>query len=440
MHTLIEFLLTYWVQLVCAVIIVAVLPLVAGYIVLMERKVMADMQARLGPMRVGPHGLLQPIADALKLLIKEDIIPDEADKAIFWVAPLISVTAGMLAMSALAIGPWFQIADLNIGLLFVVGISALGIFGIVLGGWSSNSHYSLLGALRSAAQLVSYETAAGMAIVGALLLAGTLSTREIVATQNDYGVWFVFAAPVGFFIYVVASIAETNRAPFDLPEAESELVAGYMTEYSGFRWALYFLAEYTNMVVVASIATTLFLGGWLRPFAGTRAFDFLDFVPSVLLLGVAGYCFYRAPKQPVIVQKMFLAAVGAMIALVALILAAPLFAPAGSFVASMKAGLHGAFWFLLKVGLYIYLFMWLRFTFPRYRFDQLMRLGWHFLIPLSIVNVMGIAVALVLHRRFGWSNWTAFPLTTIVTLAVAGLLAAAGEKQEKTHAVVGEEA
>jgi NADH-quinone oxidoreductase subunit H len=440
MHTLIDFLLTYWVQLVCAVIIVAVLPLVAGYIVLMERKVMADMQARLGPMRVGPHGLLQPIADALKLLIKEDIIPDEADKAIFWVAPLISVTAGMLAMSALAIGPWFQIADLNIGLLFIVGISALGIFGIVLGGWSSNSHYSLLGALRSAAQLVSYETAAGMAIVGALLLAGTLSTREIVATQNDYGVWFVFAAPVGFFIYVVASIAETNRAPFDLPEAESELVAGYMTEYSGFRWALYFLAEYTNMVVVASIATTLFLGGWLRPFAGTPAFNFLDFVPSVLLLGVAGYCFYRAPKQPVKVQKMVLAAIGALIILVALILAAPLVAPAGSFVASMKAGLHGAFWFLLKVGLYIYLFMWLRFTFPRYRFDQLMRLGWHFLIPLSIVNVMGIAVALVLHRQFGWSHLTAFSLTTILTLAVAGLLAAADEKQEKTHAIVGDEA
>jgi NADH-quinone oxidoreductase subunit H len=440
MHTLIDFLITYWVQLVCAVIIVAVLPLVAGYIVLMERKVMADMQARLGPMRVGPHGLLQPIADALKLLIKEDIIPDEADKAIFWVAPLISVTAGMLAMSALAIGPWFQIADLNIGLLFIVGISALGIFGIVLGGWSSNSHYSLLGALRSAAQLVSYETAAGMAIVGALLLAGTLSTREIVATQNDYGVWFVFAAPVGFFIYVVASIAETNRAPFDLPEAESELVAGYMTEYSGFRWALYFLAEYTNMVVVASIATTLFLGGWLRPFAGTPAFNFLDFVPSVLLLGVAGYCFYRAPKQPVKVQKMVLAAIGALIILVALILAAPILAPAGSFVASMKAGLHGAFWFLLKVGLYIYLFMWLRFTFPRYRFDQLMRLGWHFLIPLSIVNVMGIAVALVLHRQFGWSHLTAFSLTTILTLAVAGLLAAADEKQEKAQAIVGDEA
>jgi len=440
MQALINFVISIWVPLVCALVIVAVLPLAAGYIVLMERKVMADMQARLGPMRVGPHGLLQPIADAVKLLLKEDIIPEEADKGIFWIAPLISVTAGMLAMSALAIGPWFQIADLNIGLLFVVGIGALGIFGIVLGGWSSNSHYSLLGALRSAAQLVSYETAAGMAIVGALLLAGTLSIREIVEAQEDYGVWFVFAAPVGFFIYVVASIAETNRAPFDLPEAESELVAGYMTEYSGFRWALYFLAEYTNMVVVASIATTLFLGGWLRPFSGIRAFDFLDFLPSLLMLGVAGYCFYRAPKQPVKIQQMVLAAIGVSFILVAVILAAPLAAPAGSMLASAKAGLHGAFWFLLKVGLYLYLFMWLRFTFPRYRFDQLMRLGWQFLIPLSIVNVMGIALALVLHRQLGWSHWTAFPLTTILTLAVAGMLGSAGAKKDKEHAVVGEEA
>ena len=440
LHSILVFVQSWWVELLCAVLIVLVVPLIAGYIVLVERKVMADMQARLGPMRVGPHGLLQPIADAVKLLLKEDIIPDEADKGIFWIAPLISVTAGMLAMSALAIGPWFQIADLNVGLLFVVGIGALGIFGIVLGGWSSNSHYSLLGALRSAAQLVSYETAAGMAIVGALLLAGTLSTREIIEAQGDYGVWFVFAAPVGFFIYVVASIAETNRAPFDLPEAESELVAGYMTEYSGFRWALYFLAEYTNMVVVASIATTLFLGGWLRPFAGTRAFDFLDFIPSLLMLGVAGYCFYRVPKQPVKIQQTVLAAVGVLLILVAGILAAPLVAPAGSMVASAKAGLHGAFWFLLKVGLYLYLFMWLRFTFPRYRFDQLMRLGWQFLIPLSIVNVMGIGLALVLHRQLGWSHWTAFPLTTVLTLAVAGVLASAGEKKEKEHAIMGEEA
>src|SRR6266852_5112022 len=243
-------------------------PLLVGYIVLIERKLMADMQARLGPMRVGPHGLLQPIADAVKLLIKEDIIPENADKMLFWAAPLISVTAALLALAAMPIGPKFQIADLDIGLLFILGISSMGIFGIVLGGWASNSHYSLLGALRRAAQLVSYETAAGMALISGLLLAGTLSMHRIVEIQAGAGVWFIFLAPVGFFIYLVASIAETNRAPFDLPEAESELVAGYMTEYSGFRWSLSFLAEYTNMIVVASVATTLFLGGWLRPFAG----------------------------------------------------------------------------------------------------------------------------------------------------------------------------
>src|SRR5580700_4461221 len=195
-----------------ALVIVAVLPLIAGYIVLVERKVMADMQVRLGPMRVGPHGLLQPIADAVKLLLKEDIIPESADKVIFWGAPLISVTAAMLALSALPIGPFFQIADLNIGLLFVLGISSLGIFGIVLGGWASNSHYSLLGALRSAAQLVSYETSAGLALISALLLGSSLSMRALVMAQQKMGVWFIFYVPIGFFIYFVGSIAETNRA------------------------------------------------------------------------------------------------------------------------------------------------------------------------------------------------------------------------------------
>src|SRR6201988_3231083 len=205
----------YVLPVVYAVVIVAVLPLLAGYIVLLERKVMADMQARLGPMRVGPHGLLQPIADAVKLLLKEDIIPANADKLMFWMAPLVSVTMALLAYAALPIGPAFQIADLNVGLLFILGISSLGIYGIVLGGWASNSHYSLLGALRSAAQLVSYETAAGLAIVGGLLLAGTLSTREIIQAQNDCGTWFIFSVPIAFFIYMVGSIAETNRAPFD---------------------------------------------------------------------------------------------------------------------------------------------------------------------------------------------------------------------------------
>jgi NADH-quinone oxidoreductase subunit H len=426
----------YILPVLFALVIVALLPLVAGYIVLVERKVMADMQVRLGPMRVGPHGLLQPIADAVKLLLKEDIIPESADRLVFWGAPLISVTAAMLALAALPIGPFFQIADLNIGLLYILGISSLGIFGIVLGGWASNSHYSLMGALRSAAQLVSYETSAGMAVVGALLLAGTLSTRGIVQEQSDTGWWFIFVAPVGFFIYLVASIAETNRAPFDMPEAESELVAGYMTEYSGFRWALYFLAEYTNMVVVASIATTLFLGGWMRPFANTRAFNFLDYLPPLLMLWVAGYCFRRTPKQPVQVQKMFMAAVGLLCIVVALVLIMPLAVPRDSYLATSKPGIHGAFWFLFKVAAYIYVFMWLRFTFPRYRFDQLMRLGWQFLVPLSIVNVMMIGLALALHRQFGWPNWISFPLCIVLTLIAGGFLLATGEKHE--HPFVGE--
>src|ERR1700683_3038609 len=196
--------------LIVTLVVIALFPLVAGYIVLIERKVLADFQVRLGPMRVGPHGLLQPIADALKLLIKEDIIPEDADKYIFWGAPLISVTTAMLALAALPIGPFFQIADLNIGLLFVLGISSLGIFGIVLGGWASNSHYSLLGALRSAAQLVSYETAAGLGLISALLLAGSLSMKDIVMAQYDQGIWFIFYVPIGFFIYMVGSIAEMN--------------------------------------------------------------------------------------------------------------------------------------------------------------------------------------------------------------------------------------
>ncbi len=280
-QAILQFLQTYWVELVCGIVIVAVVPLIAGYVVLVERKLMADMQARLGPMRVGPHGLLQPIADAVKLLIKEDIVPRDSDAFIFWFAPVISMVAALTSMGALYFGPAFRVAnDINVGILFVVGVSSLGFLGIILGGWASNSHYSILGAIRSTAQLVSYETAGGLAIISALLLSGTLKIQAIVDAQSQYHVWFIFLAPVGFFTYLVASIAETNRAPFDLPEAESELVAGYMTEYSGFRWALYFLGEYANMIVVASVATTLFLGGWLRPFPNVHWLNWLDFLPG----------------------------------------------------------------------------------------------------------------------------------------------------------------
>src|SRR5437763_4028612 len=247
-----EFMKEYRTPLICGFVIVAVLPLIVGYVVLVERKIMADMQARLGPMRVGRHGLLQPIADAVKLLIKEDIIPEDADKLVFWLAPVLSVAAALLAMAGLAIGPAFQIAqDINVGILFVVGVSAMGIFGIVLGGWASNSHYSLMGALRSSAQLVSYETAAGMALVCGLLFAGTLTVTSIVEAQRNQGIWFGLLAPVALFTYLVASIAETNRAPFDLPEAESELMAGIMTEFSGFCLSRSFVADYKILYIVS---------------------------------------------------------------------------------------------------------------------------------------------------------------------------------------------
>jgi NADH-quinone oxidoreductase subunit H len=422
LHSILAFVQTWWVELLCAVLIVLVVPLIAGYIVLVERKVMADMQARLGPMRVGPHGLLQPIADALKLLIKEDIIPDNADQFIFWLAPVLSMTAALTSMGAVAFGPWFQVArDINIGLLFVVGVSAVGPFGIVLGGWASNNHYSIIGALRSTAQLISYETTAGFALVSGFLLAGTLNVRAIVETQRTDHAWYVFLAPVGFFTYLIASIAETNRAPFDLPEAESELVAGYMTEYSGFRWSLYFLAEYANMIVVASVGATLFLGGWLRPFPNVHWLDWLDAAPMLLLAAVGAYCVYRAGKQPAHVQSLFMWAVAIACFVVALIFA--LAAPFGHQpLQFMHAGLYGAFWFLLKVSAYIYLFMWLRFTLPRFRFDQLMRLGWHILIPLALINVVDVGIALALSSEFGWNRWVAMVVTTIATLVAAMLL------------------
>ena len=440
-HAILQAIQLYGIPVLCGVVIVAVFPLMAGYIVLAERKVMADMQARLGPMRVGPHGLLQPIADAVKLLLKEDIIPTHADQFLFWVAPLISVTMALLAFAAIPVGPAFQIADINVGLLFILAISSLGIYGITLGGWASNSHYSVMGALRSAAQLVSYETAAALGMVSALLLAGSLSMKEIVQAQADQGVWFLFVVPVGFFIYFVASIAETNRAPFDLPEAESELVAGYMTEYSGFRWALYFLAEYANMVVVAAIATTLFLGGWLRPYPGWHqhlpgtSVELLDALPSLLFLAVALYSLRLAPKQPVKIQKLVMVLVAGLCALLAAVVAAALFAPD-----PVKNGIHGAFWFLAKVGAYVYAFLWVRFTFPRYRFDQLMRLGWRFLIPLALVNVLVVGSAIVVQQNWGWRHpLMSAIVTTLIMLGVALFLAYDDEEHEAPAQTAGGE-
>jgi NADH-quinone oxidoreductase subunit H len=245
---------------------------------------------------------------------------------------------------------------------------------------------------------------------------------------------------VAFFTYLVASIAETNRAPFDLPEAESELVAGYMTEFSGFRWSLYFLAEYTNMIVVASVATTLFLGGWLRPFAGIPWLNFLDFVPPLLLIAVGAYCVVRVAKQPTRVQQLFMLAVAGLCFVVALVLAAPVVLPIikpslRAAIAPFYAGIHGGFWFIFKVSAYIYLFMWLRFTLPRYRFDQLMRLGWHFLIPLSIINVLLVGVALIAGAYFHLQGWGLLLVTTpaAILALLAALLILGAEKERNAR-------
>ena len=430
MTSLMEALGPYGFYVVALVKILAVflgLSLLVAYIVYAERKILAHLQVRIGPMRVGPHGLLQPIADGVKLLLKEDIIPQGADRVIFWLAPLISVIAAFTAFSLIPFGPDFIIAeDVNVGLLFLIGVSSLGILGIILGGWASNSHYPLLGALRSTAQLVSYEVALGFSLVSGLLLAGTLEMQGIVAAQAEEGVWFAFVQPVAFFILFVAAIAETNRNPFDLPEAESELVGGFHTEYSGFRFSLYFLAEYAAMVLVSSIAVTLFLGGWLRPFAGVGWLGFLDFTPVALIAFAAFWCAREALRVPAGLewrwQRLFLVALAAGAAVVALALLIPQRGENG-LEFPVLAAIQGVFWFILKVCAFIYGFIWFRGTFPRYRFDQLMNLGWHFMIPLAIVNVIFAGLAIVVSRTWGWNLAASLWLGTAATLAVAVPLA-----------------
>lgn len=364
------------------VILLLVLAGVVAYLVYMERKVLAFIQARLGPMRVGPWGLLQPVADGIKLLLKEDIIPAGADKWVFLLAPVISVVAAFTVFAVIPFAGNFFITDVNIGILFILAVSSLGIYGIILGGWSSNSHYPLLGALRASAQLVSYEVAAGMAVVGVLLISNSLSMVEIVQNQQKMGIWNVFLQPVAFVIYVIAMLAETNRNPFDLPEAESELTAGFHTEYSGFRFALYFLAEYTNMVLVSCIAVTLFLGGWLRPFPNVRALDFLRYMPAVALIGAAACILWLGLQSRVAAERYVFAGLAVLCVLLAGVIAIP----------PVLATIQGIFWFFVKVLAFLYAFIWYRGTFPRYRYDQLMNVGWRVMIPLALANVILTAI------------------------------------------------
>jgi NADH-quinone oxidoreductase subunit H len=382
------------VTLLLTVAIVGIFPLLAGYIVLAERKLLADFQVRLGPMRVGPHGILQPLADALKLIIKEDVIPAQSDKFIFWMAPCVSTFTALTAFTVLPFTGLVRVADVNVGLLVISAMSAVGVLGIVLGGWSSNSHYALLGALRSGAQLVSYEVALAFALLSGVMAAGTLSMEGIVRAQADRHIWFVFdnfgLMVVPFAIYVIAAVAETNRAPFDLPEAESELVAGFMTEFSGFRWALYFLSEYANIFVISSVAVTLFWGGWLRPFPSVAALEVpLDRVfPFLALAGVGVYCFPLARRLPNRPRAIFLEVIGVCLILTGL----PFLLPA------VSAAVSPGFWFFFKVALVVYSMIWFRATWPRLRYDQLMNIGWRRLIPLGMAALLVNAVVGMLKR------------------------------------------
>jgi NADH-quinone oxidoreductase subunit H len=364
-------------------VIIAIAPLFVGYISLVERKLLADLQARYGPMRVGPHGLLQPLADGLKFLLKEDIVPSGAERSLFLIAPLFSLLAALVGFTVLPFSKGIFVADINVGLLFIASVSALSVLGVIIGGWASNSHYSLLGALRSAAQLVSYEVALTLGLMAGVMAAGTLSLREIVQAQETRHIWFLFsnygAMVIPFAVYILASIAETNRAPFDLPEAESELVAGYHTEYSGFRFALYMIAEWANILVLSTVAVTIFLGGWLRPFSHVALLALLmdAAVPVLTFLALAVYCvriartcYYRYEKALMYAIALVFLGVGALFLL-----------------PPLRGSLSGLFWFFFKLSVFIYVIIWLRATLPRVRYDQLMKLGWKWLIPIGVGGV-----------------------------------------------------
>lgn len=373
--------------------IILVYPLLSVYLVLLERKVLADFQVRLGPMRVGPHGLLQPLADALKLVLKEDIIPREADRAIFWAAPVVATFSALTAFAVLPFGQKLYVADVNVGLLFVSAMGALGVLGIILGGWASNSHYSLLGALRASAQLVSYEVALSLALLSPVMAAGSLSMVEIVKAQQEQGIWFVFQnfglMAIPFVIFMIAAIAEVNRIPFDLPEAEAELVAGFHTEFSGFRWALYMLGESANTFVVCCVAATLFLGGWLRPFPNIHWLDIpLGYIAPAAMIVVPGLLTVRLARRiRMPVERTGLLAFASIVTLIGLLLLVP----------AVNQAVSGPFWFFAKVVGLFYIMVWLRGTLPRFRYDQLMNIGWKALIPLGLAAVLVNAVVEVLR-------------------------------------------
>lgn len=380
---------------------------VNAYLTWFERKVVAHIQSRWGPHRVGPHGLLQPLADGLKFLFKEDPTPAGVDKFVYFLAPLLALALALTSIAVIPFGPApirilgrdisLGIADLNIGILALFAITALGVYGVALAGWSSNSKYPLLGGLRSSAQMVSYELALTMSVVGVLLMAGSFSLREIIDQQaSNHGLlgwggifrWNIFAGPfpqiIGFLCFFVAAVAETNRVPFDLPEAESELVAGFHTEYASFKFAMFFIAEYTSMITVSCLCSILFFGGWLSPFPDSWAFT--HYLPSAILIPFGLWVVWDGLRYETIFGKLILPAVGGVIALLGFLFVA---------LPALNDFIQGPFWLLSKIFVFLFVYVWMRGTLPRFRYDQLMSFGWKLLLPVSLANVVITASALL---------------------------------------------
>jgi NADH-quinone oxidoreductase subunit H len=393
----------YVLSLIKVALVAVVFFTTLAYLQWIERKVLAHIQLRPGPYRVGPHGLLQPVADVIKLITKEGVIPAGVNKFYYLLAPVLAVSLALISIAVIPFGPQIEVfgiktnmelTEVSIGLLLILAVTSLGVYGIAIGGWASNNKYSLIGGLRSSAQMISYELPMAMAIVSPLLLVNTLNFREIVNAQSGFwfgflAKWNIFAGPVpqivSFLVFLTAGFAETNRVPFDLPEAENELVAGFHTEYSSMGFAAYFMAEYANIITVCCVATLLFLGGWQPLWPAEYG---SDLVPVVLFLGAAAILLFHATQT--VRARMWDRFTYPVFGVILLGVAALFLVPV------LKPILVPFFWFAAKVGLLIFVFIWIRGTLPRFRYDQLMRFAWTFLFPVAVVNLLvtGLAVAL----------------------------------------------
>ena len=377
------------ITLIKVVVVFGVMMTTLAYLQWVERKVIAHIQVRPGPYRVGPHGLFQPVADVIKLITKEDLIPPYVNKPLYLAAPFIAMTMALLPISVIPFGPaievagyrtWMQLTDLNIGVLFILAVSSMGVYGIALAGWSSNNKYALLGGLRSSAQMISYELPLSLAIAAPLLISNTLSLRELVERQaGSILEWNILHGPfpqiLSFLIFLIAGFAETNRVPFDLPEAENELVAGFHVEYSSMKFASFFMAEYANMITVSSMATLLFLGGWVAPWPARYG---SSLVPAVIFAGGGVVALYHGMHPGHRRDRRTLPVFGAIFLGIAAVFLLPV----------VQAWLLPLFWFCAKTGSVLFTFMWVRGTLPRFRYDQLMGFTWKFLFPVAVANLL----------------------------------------------------